>query len=403
MLNGKKILLGLTGGIAVYKGCEIVSQLKKKGAEIDVIMTKSATEFVKPYTFQSLTNNPVITNMFDTPKYWDMEHISLAQKSDLILIAPATANIIGKIANGIADDMLSTTVMASDKQVFIAPAMNTKMYDNKIVQANIKKLKELGYIFIEPKEGILACGDKGKGKLQDVDIIVENIISFLENQKKPKKISKLKNKNVLITAGPTIEAIDPVRFIANRSSGKMGYSLARDLVELGANVTLITGPTNLNKPNGLKNLIEVKSTDDMYKQVMKNKDESDIIIKSAAVADYRLDKTFDNKIKKEEDNLTLNLVKNKDILKELGKDKKNIFLVGFAAETENFIENAKNKIKNKNLDLIVLNNVKREDIGFDKDDNEVYIIDKRYKSKKIDKANKSIISKKIIEAIEENI
>jgi len=390
MLKDTNIVLGVTGGIAAYKACDIVSRLKKLSANVDVIMTKSAVEMVKPHTFQALSQNPVIIDTFITPRSWDIEHISLAQKADILLVAPATANIIGKVANGIADDMLSTTIMASTAVVIFAPAMNTKMYENKIVQQNIEKLTSLGYKFIEPASGRLACGDIGKGKLADIDEIIEFVIS------KAKPNNDLKGKKVLITAGPTRESLDPVRFITNHSSGKMGYSLATAALERGAKVTLISGPTNLCPPKGVK-LIKINTTLEMYDAVMNNYIEQNIIIKSAAVADYRPETVSTSKIKKTEGNLTLKLVRNPDILKELGRLKEDRVLVGFAAESDNVIENAKGKIKRKNLDFIVANDITEEGAGFGIDTNIVSIIDKSDKIEKIEKCSKIQIAHRILD------
>ncbi|SHH09790.1 bifunctional phosphopantothenoylcysteine decarboxylase/phosphopantothenate--cysteine ligase CoaBC [Tepidibacter thalassicus] len=393
MLSGKNIVLGVSGGIAVYKACDIVSRLKKLNANVKVIMTKSATEFVTPLTFQSLSQNFVITDMFKEPKTWDVEHISLAQWADLFLIAPATANIIGKIANGIADDMLSTTVMATKAEVVIAPAMNTNMYENKIVQDNISKLIKFGYKFIEPESGRLACGDVGKGKLASPENIVKEIIEIFTDKK------DLNEKNILITAGPTIESIDPVRYITNRSSGKMGYSIAAEAVKRGANVTLISGKTNLDIPVGVKKFIEVESADDMYNVVMENLENNDIIIKSAAVADYKPKYKQSKKIKKSDEDLCIELDRNYDILKEIGKMKKNKVLVGFAAETNDLIENAKKKIKNKNLDFIVANDLTQEGAGFGVDTNIVKIIDKNGNIEQYPKMSKSDIANIILDKI----
>ena len=359
----KTVVLGVSGGIAAYKACDVVSRLRKENIQVNVIMTKHATEFVSALTFQSISQNPVAVEMFEPVTNWDIEHISLAKKADIFLIAPATANVIGKIANGIADDMLSTTVMATKAPVVIAPAMNTNMYENPVTQANIQKLKDLGYIFIEPGYGRLACGDLGPGKLAEPDLIVENI-KFLLN-----KTDELKGKNVLVTAGPTQEAIDPVRYITNKSTGKMGYALAYQAALMGAKVTLVTGPTNLEVPFGISEVIKIKSAGQMYEAVTSRFDEMDIVIKSAAVADYKPKNISDSKIKKSDSDLVLELDRNKDILFELGKLKTKQVLVGFAAETDDLIANAQKKLAKKNLDFIVANDLKQEGAGFAGDTN----------------------------------
>ena len=258
MLKDKTVVIGVSGGIAVYKTLDVVSRLRKLGVNVNVIMTKSATEFVTPLSFQSLSQNYVVCDMFEDPKTWDVEHISLAKRADVFLIAPATANVIGKIANGIADDMLTTTVMATKAKVLIAPAMNTNMYENPILQRNINTLKELGYNFVEPESGRLACGDTGKGKLASPETIVDEVVKLLS------KGQDLKGKSIIVTAGPTVESIDPMRYITNRSTGKMGYSIAKEAIERGADVTLITGPTNLTPPQNLKKLVKIESAKDMY-------------------------------------------------------------------------------------------------------------------------------------------
>lgn len=393
MLSSKNIVIGVSGGIAAYKACDIVSRLKKLNANIKVIMTKSAAEFVTPLTFQSLSQNFVVVDMFDELKTWDVEHISLAQWADLFLIAPATANIIGKIANGIADDMLSTTVMATKAEVLIAPAMNTNMYENKIVQNNISKLEELGCKFVEPESGRLACGDIGKGKLASPESIVDKVCDILILEQ------DLTDKNILITAGPTIENIDPVRYITNRSSGKMGYSIARKAIERGGNVTLISGKTNLDIPKGVSKFIQIESAKQMYDAVIDNLDENDIIIKSAAVGDYKPKNISNSKIKKSDDDLILELDRNKDILKEIGKIKKDKILVGFAAETNDLIQNAKKKIEKKNLDFIVANDLTQEGAGFAVDTNIVKIIDKNGNIQEYPKMKKYEISNIILDKI----
>jgi len=400
MLRGKNVVLGVTGGIAAYKACEIISGLKKIGANIDVIMTKSAAEFITPYTFQSLTGNPAILNMFESPKYWDMEHISLAQKSDILLIAPATANIIGKVANGIADDMLTTTIMASNKPVVFAPAMNTKMYENPVVQKNMETLIARGYHIIPPKGGMLACGDEGQGKLQDVTIILEELQKIYQKELKTEK-KDLEGLKFLVTAGPTREIIDPVRFLSNHSTGKMGYEIAKAIVKRGGRVTLISGPTSLRAPEGV-DLVLVETAEEMFEAVKKAYPQCDILIKSAAVSDYRPKIREAQKVKKEsqEEEMQLTLVRNPDILLELGKMKKpgNIH-VGFAAETENIVEHGQEKIQKKNLDFIVANDVTEEGAGFAHNTNIVHFIDKNGDHSKTEKVEKSAIAHEILDKV----
>lgn len=368
MLKDKNVVLGVCGGIAAYKACELTSRLKKQNANVNVIMSKSAAEFVTPLTFQSLSLNQVVVDMFEAPKYWEVEHISLAKMADVFVIAPATANIIGKLANGIADDMLSTTVMATRAPVIIVPSMNTNMYENPIVQRNISTLKALGYIFIEPAEGRLACGDIGKGKMADPAVIEKSIIETVNRKQ------DFAGKTVLVTAGPTREAIDPVRFISNHSTGKMGYAIAGAAARRGAEVYLVSGPSNLEAPSGVTRF-DVISAQDMYDKVMELMPQSDIIIKSAAVADYAPVKASKQKIKKTDGDMSIKLKKNPDILFELGRIKGDKILVGFAMETENLIENAAIKVKKKNLDFIVANDLNEEGAGFGTDTNTVKIID----------------------------
>ncbi len=368
MLKNKNVVMGISGGIAVYKAVDVVSRLKKLGANIDVIMTDSATKFVTPLTFQSLSQNNVTVDMFRELVDWDIEHIALAKKADIFLVVPATANIIGKIANGIADDMLSTTVMATRAKVIFAPAMNTQMYRNPIFKDNMNKLKQLGYEFIEPDKGRLACGDYGEGKLaQPIDIV-----NYVVNNFSSKKLS---GKKIIVTAGPTIEPIDPVRYITNHSSGKMGYEIAKKATEMGADVILISGPTYIEKPEGLK-LIKVKSTEDMLNEINKYFDECDVLIKAAAPLDYKPVNISDKKIKKGSANLSIEFKRNPDILKYFGGIKNKQILVGFAAETNDLIKNAVNKVEKKRLDFIVANNVAEKDSGFKSDTNIVTIIDK---------------------------
>ncbi|SKC87243.1 bifunctional phosphopantothenoylcysteine decarboxylase/phosphopantothenate--cysteine ligase CoaBC [Maledivibacter halophilus] len=394
MLTNKNIVIGVSGGIAVYKVLDVVSRLKKLNANINVIMTKAALEFVKPLSFQSLSQNYVVTDMFSEPKTWDVEHISIAQKADLFLIAPATANIIGKIANGIADDMLSTTVMATRAPVLIAPAMNTNMYNNPIVQRNIANLRELGYKFIDPASGRLACGDYGLGKLASPEDIVENIIGVFDNRLK----KSLGGKKILVTAGPTQEPIDPVRYITNHSSGKMGYAIARAARDRGAEVTLVSGVTNLKKPIGVK-VVDIVTTEDMYAEVFNYFDEADIIIKAAAVADYKPKDVAENKIKKSDSNFSIELSRNPDILLELGKVKGDKILIGFAAETNDLLKNAKIKINKKNLDFIVANNISEKGAGFKGDTNIISIIDSLGSIKKYDKMKKEEIAEIILDKV----
>ncbi|WP_315077164.1 bifunctional phosphopantothenoylcysteine decarboxylase/phosphopantothenate--cysteine ligase CoaBC [uncultured Clostridium sp.] len=387
----KCVVLGVSGGIAVYKALEVVSLLRKQDIEVRVIMTKSATEFVTPLSFQSLSQNMVIYDMFSEPKAWEIQHISLAEKADVFLVAPATANIIGKVANGIADDMLSTTIMATKAKVIFAPAMNTHMYKNPIVQGNIEKLKSLGYEFIEPASGRLACGDIGKGKLEDPKVIVDRVISQFTKK-------DLANKNILVTAGPTISPIDPVRYITNRSTGKMGYAIAKEARDRGANVTLISGPTSLEVPANI-NFIRVSTNSEMKEEVNKYFDNSDVVIKSAAVADYKAKEYSNQKIKKGEGDLELAFTRDNDILMELGSKKKNQILVGFAAESQNLKENAKRKLMNKNLDYIVANDITSEDTGFASEDNRVIILSNKDEEIPIDKTSKNEIASKLFDII----
>jgi phosphopantothenoylcysteine decarboxylase/phosphopantothenate--cysteine ligase len=367
VLNGINVVLGVCGGIAAYKSVEIVSRLKKLEAEVDVIMTESAQKFVAPLTFRSISHNPVITDMFADPVNYDIKHISLSQRADILIIAPATANIIGKIANGIADDMLTTTVMATKAKILIVPAMNVNMYENIIVKDNIEKLKKLGYIFMEPGVGMLACGINAKGRMPEPESIVETVMDLMARK------GDMENTRVLITAGPTREAIDPVRYITNHSSGKMGYAIAKAAQKRGAYVSLVTGPVNINKPENI-NIYDVTSADDMFMKVEELYESADIIIMAAAVADYKCSFVSNSKIKKSSDELTLSLVKNPDIAYSIGKKKGNRVLVGFSAETNDIYENAKSKLKKKNMDIIVANDVTKEGAGFNCDTNIVSII-----------------------------
>ena len=387
----KCVVIGVTGGIAVYKALDVISALRKKDIEVHVIMTESASKFVNPLTFQSISQNMVVTDMFAEPKAWEIQHISLAQKADLMLIAPATANVIGKISNGIADDMLSTTVMATKAKVLIAPAMNTNMYQNPIVQNNISKLKDFGYKFIEPASGRLACGDIGIGKLADVNTIVERVIEELED-----KEQDLLGKKV--SAGPTIAPIDPVRYITNRSTGKMGYAIAKEARDRGAEVILVSGPTNLEPPKNVK-IINIKTNEEMKKEILQNFKWADIVIKSAAVADYKPKEYSKEKIKKGEGDLNICLTRDNDILKFLGEIKTHQVLVGFAAESDNVLENAERKLKNKNLDFIVANDITSSDTGFGSEDNKVVILSKNNEKLELEKMSKKKVASNIFDMI----
>ena len=354
----KNILVGVTGGIAAFKSASIVSLLKKKGYNVKVVMTENATNIIGPLTLETLSKNRVYIDMWDKNPHYEVEHISLADWADIVLIAPATYNIIGKVANGIADDMLSTILSAVSlrKPVFFALAMNVNMYENPILNENIDKLKTYGYRFIDTNEGLLACNYEAKGRMKEPEEIVDiieryNLASKIDNFR-----DALKGKKLLITSGRTREDVDPIRYLSNKSSGKMGYSLAQAAVDLGAEVTLVSGPTNLNVPDGLKEFISVDSAIHMYEKVDEKFKDTDIFIACAAVADYRPKEYQDKKIKKSDLNLTIELVRNPDILFEMGKKKENQLLVGFAAETNNIIENALKKLEKKNLDMIVANN-----------------------------------------------
>lgn len=396
MLSNKTIIVGVTGGIAAYKACDVVSKLKKLNANIHVIMTESACEFVQPMTFQTLSNNFVINDMFKEPKTWEVEHIELAKKADAFLIVPATANFIGKLAAGIADDMLTTTVMATRAPVIIAPAMNTNMYTNRIVQANMDKLGDLGYRFIDPASGRLACGDIGAGKLADVDDIIAFIVDFFEKESEAKDLA---GRRIMISAGPTIEAIDPVRYITNRSSGKMGYAIAKRAVARGAQVTLVSGKTDLEVPEGLAKFISIESADDLYENLVGEFDSNDVVIQSAAVADYKPKSYSDKKIKKKDSDLRIDLCRNKDIAQELGKIKGNKVLVGFAAETNDVLENAAKKIKKKNLDFIVANDLTMQGAGFSTETNIVKIIEADGRIKEYPKLLKSEVGDIILDKV----
>lgn len=371
MLKDKTVVLGVSGSIAAYKMANVASMLVKKGIDVHVIMTKNATNFINPITFETLTNNKCLVDTFDRNFEFNVSHVNLGKKADVMLIAPASANIIGKIANGIGDDMLSTTILASPCKKIISPAMNTNMLNNPIVEDNINKLKKYGYEIIDSENGMLACKDIGKGKLPSEEKLVSYILKEISYEK------VLKGKKILVTAGPTREAIDPVRYITNHSSGKMGYSIADVASKMGGEVTLISGVTNLEPPRFVKT-IDVVSAKDMYEAVISRSNDYDIIIKSAAVADYTPKSVSDEKIKKKDtDDMCIKLNRTKDILKTLGENKRdNQFICGFSMETENMVENSKKKLIKKNADMIVANNLKDKGAGFNTDTNKVTLITK---------------------------
>lgn len=367
ILKNKTVVLGVTGSIAAYKIANLASSLVKKGANVHVIMTKNATNFINPITFETLTGNKCLVDTFDRNFEFSVEHISLAKQADIFMVAPASANVIGKIANGIADDMLTTTIMACKCHKVISPAMNTNMFENPIVQDNLEKLRNYGYEVIDPASGYLACGDTGAGKMPEPTVLESYIMKNIAMEK------DMAGKKVLITAGPTMEAIDPVRFISNHSTGKMGYALAKIAMERGAEVTLVTGKTYIEKPDFVK-IIDVKSAKEMFDAVDKEFDSQDIVIMSAAVADYRPKTVADEKIKKNDEEAAIELERTDDILGTMSRRKKNQFLCGFSMETEHMLENSKNKLKKKNLDMICANNLKVEGAGFGTDTNVVTLI-----------------------------
>lgn len=368
MLENKKVILGVTGGIAAYKAVEAASRLRKAGAEVHVIMTKEAQEFVTELTFREITGQPVTTSMWSKVTHFKVEHIALAKMADLVLIAPATANILAKSAAGIADDMLTTTLLATKAPVFFAPAMNSNMYENPVTRQNIARLCERGWHMIAPATGHLACGVDGIGRLPEPAVLVAELERFAA------AAQTLRGKKVLVTAAGTIEPIDPVRYIGNRSSGKMGYAIAAEAQQRGAEVVLVSGPSALPEPSGMK-VIHIESAAQMRESVLQEFPDADIVIKAAAVADYRAREIAANKIKKNEETLTLVLEKNPDILKELGSLKrKGQILVGFAAETQNLLEFARQKLEKKNLDFIVANDVTKPNAGFNTETNLVKLL-----------------------------
>jgi phosphopantothenoylcysteine decarboxylase/phosphopantothenate--cysteine ligase len=389
----KNILLGVTGGIAAYKSANIVSMLKKKGYNVKVIMSENATKIITPLTLETLSKERVYVDMWDKTPHFEVEHISLAEWADVVLVAPATYNIVGKVANGIADDMLSTVISATTKPVFFALAMNVNMYNNPILKENINKLKKYGYRFIDSDEGFLACNVNAKGRLKDE----KEIVKIIEDHFQEEELDRyLTGKTVLITAGRTEEAIDPVRYISNRSSGQMGYSLAIAARKLGAEVILVSGPTELSQPEGLKKFIKVRSAQEMYEAAIKEFPQVDIAIACAAVADYKPKNYSTEKIKKKDGDMTIVLDRNPDILFEMGKIKEKQFLVGFAAETENIIENAIGKLKRKNLNMIVANDAS----NMQKTTNQIRIIKSENSIKEIPEKEKSQLAFDILREIE---
>ena len=367
-LEGKTVLLGVTGSIAAYKIAYLASALKKRRADVHVLMTKNATNFINPITFETLTGNKCLVDTFDRNFQFQVEHVSIAKKADVVMIAPASANVIGKLAHGIADDMLTTTIMACKCKKFISPAMNTNMFENPVVQDNLKILEHYGYEVIAPASGYLACGDTGAGKMPEP----ETLLAYIERETACEK--DLKGKKILVTAGPTQEAIDPVRYITNHSSGKMGYAIAKAAMLRGADVTLVSGRTAIEPPMFVK-VVPVVTAKDMYEAVTSVSDEQDIIIKAAAVADYRPAKVSDEKVKKSDGQMSIELERTDDILKFLGEHKRDgQFLCGFSMETQNVIGNSRAKLTKKNLDMVAANNVKVEGAGFQGDTNVLTLI-----------------------------
>jgi phosphopantothenoylcysteine decarboxylase/phosphopantothenate--cysteine ligase len=393
MLEGKEILLGVTGGIAAYKACELVRILIKQGAKVQVVMTEAATQFVSPLTFETLSQGPVYSGLFEKGVS-PLVHIELADRAELLVIAPATADIIGKLANGIADDLLTTLYLATKAKVLVCPSMNVNMYEHPAFQENLAKLKKRGVVILEPGEGELACGWEGKGRLPEPEIILEACESmFLAKD--------LAGKKFLVTAGPTREAVDPVRYISNRSSGKMGYALAAAARARGAEVTLISGPVSIAAPAGV-NLVKVESAEEMKKACDKYFKDADVTIKAAAVADFRPRAQTREKIKKQKVALSMELENTPDILADLGKKKrKGQILVGFAAETKDLVQNAKKKLQAKNLDLIVANDVSKRGAGFDVDTNIVTILFKDGKKKQLPQITKRELSGQLLDIIRE--
>ncbi len=392
MLRGKNVVLAVTGSIAAYKIANLASMLKKLNADVTVLMTRNAVNFINPITFETLTGNKCLIDTFDRNFEYSVEHVSLAKRTDVVLVAPASANVIGKLANGIADDMLTTTVMACSCKKIIAPAMNTHMYENPVVQDNMKKLQHYGMEVITPDTGYLACGDVGAGKMPSEQVLLEYILKEIHCEK------DMRGKRVLVTAGPTRERIDPVRFITNHSTGKMGYAIAKHCMHRGAEVTLITGKTDLPKPLFVR-VVEIESAQDMYESVKNCYEEQDIIIKSAAVADYRPVEVAAEKVKKKDGDMSIALERTEDILQFLGDNRKEgQFLCGFSMETENMLENSRAKLEKKHVDMIVANNLKQAGAGFGTDTNVVTLITKDG-CKELPMMSKEDVAKHIIDTI----
>ncbi len=391
MLTGKNVVLAVSGSIAAYKIANLASMLKKRNADITVLMTKNATNFINPITFETLTGNKCLIDTFDRNFQYSVEHVALAKKADVVLVAPASANVIGKIACGIADDMLTTTVMACKCKKIIAPAMNTQMYENPIVQDNIRRLKEFDYEVITPDSGYLACGDIGAGKMPSEETLLQYILRECAMEK------DMKGLKVLVTAGPTREKIDPVRYITNHSTGKMGYAIAKNCMLRGADVTLVSGKTDVKPPMFVK-FVPVTSAQDMYDAVTKSYEKQDIVVKAAAVADYRPASPADEKVKKKDGDLSIPLERTLDILQTLGEKKTNQFLCGFSMETQNLLENSRAKLEKKNLDMIVANNLRTAGAGFGTDTNVVTIITKD-EVKQLDIMSKDQVAGRIMDEI----
>ncbi len=391
MLKDKTIVIGVTGSVAAYKAAYLSRLFIKRNADVHIILTQNGARFITPLTFESLTGTKCLTDTFDRNFEFDIKHISIAKKADLFIVAPASADIIGKIAGGIADDMLSTTIMAAVCPKIIVPAMNTNMLHNSIVQENIEKLKRHNYKIIAPERGLLACKDVGDGKFPEPEVILEYALHEIAKNK------DMKGKKVIVTAGPTREAFDPVRFISNHSTGKMGYALARECIMRGADVTLITGPSSL-KPPMFANVVNVLSAEEMYEEVIKRFDFCDYIFKAAAVCDYTPSETSDNKIKKSSGDMSVSLKRTKDILRTLGERKKNQFICGFSMETENLLENSREKLIKKKADMIVANNLKTEGAGFGTDTNVITIITKN-DVKKLSKMSKEEAACEIVNEV----